>query len=195
MKKFPLVIAIMSLFAADALASINVDWESAGVLDHTATSAILNNYDVTWQLIYSVDTNMDPVDISNVAGGWVSGDDEVWATRIITDAYVADNTGNLWTESLTWDDGPGINFANPTFSAGNVYQRIYEVSGSVGVGTWYCQGAMATLSDWTSPSPPNESRFSSVVAPNQQITAIPEPATMSLLGLGALVMAMRRRRS
>ena len=32
------------------------------------------------------------------------------------------------------------------------------------------------------------------VLPDQQI-AVPEPATMGLLGLGALVMAIRRRRS
>jgi hypothetical protein len=34
-----------------------------------------------------------------------------------------------------------------------------------------------------------------VFVPNQQITAVPEPATMGLLGLGALVMAIRRRRA
>ncbi|MBP9572208.1 MAG: PEP-CTERM sorting domain-containing protein, partial [Kiritimatiellae bacterium] len=33
------------------------------------------------------------------------------------------------------------------------------------------------------------------VQPNQQVAGpIPEPATMSLLGLGALAMALRRRR-
>jgi hypothetical protein len=39
--------------------------------------------------------------------------------------------------------------------------------------------------------------MTSGVQPDQQITAapIPEPATMGLLGLGALVMAIRRRRS
>ena len=197
MKKLVLVVAVLSLVVASASASINVAWDSLGVADHTGLSPILNNYDVTWQLIYSFDANMDPVNISNVAGGWVSGDDEVWATRIVTDAYVADNTGNLWTEALTWDDGPGTSFTAPAFVAGYVYQRLFEVNGTVGVGTWFYQGGMEALSDWVSPNDPDFSTISGPAVPNLQVQAapVPEPATMALLGLGALTMAIRRRRA
>ena len=80
-------------------------------------------------------------------------------------------------------------------TAGSVFQRVYE--GTPAELSWYYQSDLVPL-DTGSPSPPQSiylGAANSGFQPDRQISTIPEPATMGLLGLGALVMAIRRRRS
>lgn len=210
MKKFVLGLMVLALGAACASAGVGIDWQVAfGAYSHEATDltggdesdSILANYQVTWQLIYAGANNLaDPIDISNVAGGWVSGDDVVWGSRVITGIGVPAGDGTSWD---TWMIHAG---GNPTYedltwnTAGYVYQRVYE--NPVQAGAWYYQGGLEALDTSYETGNPSQKIYlegdpmaTAGVQANQQVAGpIPEPATMSLLGLGALAMALRRRR-
>ena len=71
--------------------------------------------------------------------------------------------------------------------------------GTVTVGDYYYEtGLLALNTGWTPGNTAQDFYIDTTSAGFQAgtpIYAIPEPATMSLLGLGALAMALRRRRS
>lgn len=141
----------------------------------------------------------DPSTLTGGANGdYVTNDDVVWASRVFSMGNGNASDGTVWTTDLYYSSGER-HYNDTTFltTGDYVYQRIFE--GTPAVGSWYYESALEALEI----SPVTE-QFSfldvaggqtSGIKPNQQITAIPEPATMALLGLGALAMAIRRRRS
>jgi hypothetical protein len=219
MKKFLVAIFALAVVTSVATAGIGVLWTVGyGAYDHNAANVVsdpspnqlLANYGAIWQLIYAGPNNaIEAPDASNVAGGYVNtgptGDDIVWRTRVIP---MGGNSGGVpcAADGTTWDTwmvwtGTGDNgYVDLAWStAGSVYQRVFEtpISGPPAVGSWYYDspllalntgftGGGAPLQDF--PLDNGQGGFKT----NQQI---PEPATMGLLGLGALVMAIRRRRS
>lgn len=210
MKK--LLLALMVLACAVSIASatdgVAIQWHNSFALyDHTATDLegsddyLLDSYSLTWQLIYSVDAVADAPDLANSANGWVSNDDEVWATRTLPmsvgGANVTASDGTEWYNWLEYVSGDH-QYDNPSWTtAGYIYQRAYE--GAPDVGTWYYDSTPEALvinpPTWQTSFLDEAGGGTAGVKPNLQIQAIPEPATMGLLGLGALVMAIRRRRS
>ena len=207
MKKLLIALSALALVATAAYAGYGIDWVTVvGAYSHEATDltggdyAILDSYSVTWQLIYAgADNTPNPINLANP--GWVSGDDEVWGTRTIPlggGTATEDNT--IWTNWLLHNGGADASSFDTSWSgAGNyVFQRIYE--GTPQVGTWYYETPLFAFNkaydgQGGSPDVFNLDSSSAGIKPNQQIPGapIPEPATLSLLGLGALALIRRKR--
>ena len=209
MKKMILALAVLAVATASAFAGVGINWMTAyGVYDHNAedlegaTGAILDSYAVTWQLIYAGANNASDAPGTSLGGAgiaddYVTGDDVVWGSRTIplgggASAELGDDT--VWNEWLLKDSGDTIYQDLAWSTAGYTFQRVFE--NPVQVNSFYFETALndidLTFTGGTT-SPENFSVDGGVgIQPGQQI---PEPATMGLLGLGALVMAIRRRRS
>ena len=214
MKKFLMAIFALAMVASVATAGVGITWTTIyGVFDHTAADVVsgndllLDSYSAIWQLIYAgADNAINSIEnVIPVAGGpngdYVVGDDVVWGQREIA---MGGGSANDPPYNTVWDNWMDPVSGTPSYedlswsTAGFVYQRVFE--GTPADGTWYYEspllalntgfsGGGAPLQDFPIDSP------SGGIQPTMMIQAVPEPATMSLLGLGALVMAIRRRRS
>jgi len=182
---------------------------------------LLDANSAIWQLIYAgADNTIDRIDdeINRVdPAAWAAnnylrpgGDDELIAQRDIPQGGGAAGDGTTWNNWMVNQSGDvnylltsdgGQNWWN---SGAMVYQRIFQVGASGMTGsTWFYETPSADMLaiDILNPGPPSDPQFLSVATPStfgvptHQVMAIPEPATMSLLGLGALAMVLRRRRS
>ena len=219
MKKFLTSLTILAAMAAVATAGVGIQWETGwGGYTHTApnitdgNNAILDSYSVIWQLIYAGADNVnnpipnavgDPLPLAGGANGdYVQGDDVVWAQRTIAGAgATAPEDGTSWDNFMYYAGGSAPIYQNLAWStAGFVYQRVFE--GTPTWGSYYYDSPLFAFDEtWTDSLAPQG--FNPEVDPgaggfqgNQTMPpAVPEPATMGLLGLGALVMAIRRRRS
>ena len=205
MKKILLALMILACAASMASAAdgVQIFWttqyaaythDAPNVTDLGSAHFLLDNYSLTWQLIYSADDTAGAPDLNNSINGWVSGNDTVWATRTFAmgDGSASDRTE--WGTDLYYASGDRNYYDTEWTTAGYIYQRAYE--GAPAAGSWYFETEPVALE--INPTTDQELVIDSSTAgfkPDQQFTAIPEPATMGLLGLGALVMALRRRRS
>ena len=202
MKKLIIAFSALALVATAAYAGYGIDWTTSfGIYSHEATDltggdyAILDSYSVTWQLIYAgADNTPNPINLANP--GWVSGDDEVWGTRTIPlggGTATEDNT--IWTNWLLHNGGADASSFDTSWSgAGNyVFQRIYE--GTPAPGTWFYETSITNFNNAYDGLGPRDTFVldspSAGIKPNQQV--IPEPAALSLLGLGALALIRRKR--
>ena len=210
MKKILMALAVFALAAGSAFATdgVAIQWNNGwGVYTDDATDLtgtadyLLDSYAITWQLIYSVNNTAGAPDLGNSANGWVSGDDTVWATRTLAQsvggANVIASDGSEWYNYVAYVSGDNQYDDLGWTTAGYIYQRVYQ--GAVQAGTWYYDSVPEALiinpTTWQDSYVDVAGGGSAGIQPDQQIPAVPEPATMSLLGLGALVMAIRRRRS
>ncbi len=210
MKKILALVISLAVSATIAAAGVGIGWDMQyGMYDHTETdlvggsAAMLNSYSALWQLIYAgADNAINPVDTiawqggAGIADDYVTGDDVVWAQRTI-----AQGGGTAPEDSTTWDNwmlyvGGTVSYEDLSWNtAGYVYQRVYE--GTPSLGSWYYESALHLLdTTYAGGGAPVDTFFiGGLTAGVQPTLQVPEPATMSLLGLGALVMAIRRRRS
>jgi hypothetical protein len=218
MKKFLVALFALAVAVSAATAGVGIDWVAGwGVYDHSSASltsdpagAILDSYSVIWQLIYAGANNaIEPPDSSNVAGRYVStevgADDVVWAQRDVAQNGTSTYWGPTDTGAprsatfnsfLVLQTGESLYSANWD-TAGFVYQRVFE--GTPTLGSWYFDTELHALdvtyvvggtgaSDGFAVD--GVGQGSRGVQPDK---VIPEPATMSLLGLGALAMVLRRK--
>ena len=215
MKKILMAVFALVVAATVASAGVAISWNTVwGAYTHDApnvtggTDNLLGTYSAIWQLIYAgADDTIDPIPSHEVpvAGGpngdYVYGDDVVWGQREINVG------GGPAGDGTTWNDWMLRTAGNPNYEApgwttpGFVYQRVFEtqVFGTITAGDYYFEtGLVALNTGWSEGNSPEYFFLDTGSAGFQATTpiyAIPEPATMGLLGLGALALAIRRRRA
>ena len=159
------------IFTANSIfAGVGIVWSTIwGAYDHTATDltgedhAWLDSYGATWQLIYAGPNNaIDPPGVSSGLPGieddYVSGDDVVWAQRIIP---LGGGSGNDAPYNTIWNnwmlnEGGSIVYTDLTwFTEGYVYQRVYEGTPHFGV-YWYESDLYALDTSYTGSRPLQE---------------------------------------
>ena len=214
MKKILLIGALAFSMVASASAWVGIDWQAGwGVYDLDSPdvtnldsgNSLLSDSSAIWQLIYAgandaVDPHGTSEGAAGIADNYVTGDDVVWGERVVGVGGGVASDGTDWDTWLLWQSAGDTVYENPAWStAGFVYQRIFE--GAVVDGITYTSPLFAYNPTWWDGSgtkPTAELMYTetgSDTTPTAGVQTVPEPATMGLLGLGALVMAIRRRRS
>ena len=216
MKKVLVALFALTVAATVATAGVGITWSvSWGAYDHASpdvtggSNALLDSYSAIWQLIYAGANNVaDPIPDpatsapglggAGIADDYVYGDDVVWAERNIAVGGGSAGDGTTWDNWMLWQTGTPF-YENLSWNtAGFVYQRVFESTPANG--TYYFQTPLLALDTTYATGGTGQDFYvdpsgTGGFQPNQQIHVVPEPATMSLLGLGALVMAIRRRRA
>ena len=207
MKKFLMGLFALAVATTVAMAGVGITWATYyGAYAHDApdttggTGALLDSYNAIWQLIYAGgDDTIDPPEADNAGTGYVTDDDVVWAQRIIAQGGGAASDGTSWDNWMLYQSGNQVYEDLAWNTAGFVYQRVFETAtlGVVVDGDWYFDSALlAFTGTYAGGGQPTQEFYPDDANSGfQPTTQVPEPATMGLLGLGALVMAIRRRRS
>ena len=216
MKKILMALFASAVAASVASAGIGISWSTQnwGEYHDGSGDAILAHNSVLWQLIYAGADNMansihdDGVVTPMDPTAWAANnylrpgsDDQLLASRIIPMGGGAAADGTVWDEWLSYQSGTDPVYQDLSWvTAGFVYQRVFESATPLsGSGYFYQTGLLAL--DTTFAGPPaspqvfNADPSTGPLIPDLQPYSVPEPATMGLLGLGALVMAIRRRRA
>jgi len=202
MKKFVMALFALVLAVTVASAGVGITWTvTYGAYDHSAldvtggTGALLDSYSAIWQLIYAGADNTINAP-SPTSPNYVTGDDSMWAERTIAlGGGTAPEDGTTWDNWMLYSGGTAAYEDLTWNTSGFVYQRVFEAP--VSVGSYYYDSSLVAfdgtftgggqpLQDFPIDTP------TAGFQPDAQV--VPEPATMGLLGLGALVMAIRRRR-
>ena len=220
MKKIALIIAAVMVSSAMAMAETyngTITWlAGAGVYNHASTSSsfadfstdgILVQYDVLWQLIHTLDGNThtpDPVTWNSdfLQDGKEELVDFRWGNAADFDAaYGADVS--LYREAEGYDPLTSPLTVDST-QAYYVYQRVYELAPGASApakGDYYWDSGVENVTPQFDGKVNNakilveydgQTTWETPVKPNL-VVGVPEPATMSLLGLGALAMVLRRK--
>lgn len=210
MKKILIGLFALAVATTVAMAGVGISWTVLyGAYAHDApdttggTGALLDSYNALWQLIYAgADGTIDPPEADNVGTGYVTDDDVVWAERTIAlGGGMAPEDSTSWNNWMLYTGGNSVYEDLTWNTAGFVYQRVFETAtlGVVVDGDWYYDSELlAFTGTYAGGGQPAQDFYvdgASGASGFQPTTQVPEPATMGLLGLGALVMAIRRRRS
>ncbi len=193
--KLMTLIASVGLMASVASANINLDWQSAdgflrqddatGILEPTGTGLT-----ALAQLIYTPNNAWGQAGV----GGTVAAGEQILATFVITDSGGTD---------------PYATFAAPTyvgsFQAGFVYARVFDGGtgnpANIVNGTWYYNGPIVATVNNITPDSPNQynvngsNTSTSFGVGDVLFLQVPEPSTMAFLGIGGMILALRRRKA
>ena len=208
MKKVLIAAVALMMGASISLAGMGITWAPGGGWmveyggDVNEGPGVLENNDVLWQLIYAgADNVANAPDLS--AANYLSGDDELLADRTIPAGGGAAADGTSWDTWLMQESGIAKYEDLAWTTEGSLYQRIWQGTPSVADGGKYFEtGLTAIDTAYATGSASQELYYDpdgNGVAVNNYIPGsgpepqVPEPATMSLLGLGALAMVLRRK--
>lgn len=186
MKK--LMVALM-LVASAAMAQNsanyiwNVDWSIAGAFSPTSGDDPLQEYEITWILI-------------NATAGNAVIDTMVSANNAITFTDARDRVLE-YTEYMMAISSTYYGATDAFDSPQNLYQRIELRQNDVLQYYWESPTTSAVTpvlyEAGAIPGTPSPMADNTVFVNSDDWVAVPEPATMSLLGLGALAMVLRRK--
>ena len=144
MKRIPIILAVAWGCAASAWGGVNITWQTGwGAYAHGATNLVgesdrlLDGYSAAWQLVWTgADGEIDPPDLCNPTNGFVGGDDEVWAQRVIPMGGGPAEDGTVWDGYMYWTGGSSPVYEDLSWGTpGFVYMRVYE--GPPSFESWY----------------------------------------------------------
>lgn len=178
--------------AVVANAAVIINWKgSAGFYEDPGAVPFLETGDsqVTAQLIYCGADGLidDPTAVTGGANGnYVSDDDVVLSTYIVT------------ASSSTYGDFNAGNYNNAGTFNGNVYIRVFDAQNVVGGTAYYNSAVKPITDDPTIPTDITVVEANSDLVNGNRINAlfvvVPEPATFAFMGIGGLLLALRRMR-
>jgi len=193
MKKI-LMSALIVLFTGSAYSEVSIIFQSPAnsVLDHNLAAIAQNQLFLVY---WSSDASTSGFDNTNptAPGG---GDILLGAFNITGGAAV----GGRITGATPKVFGAGTTTYSPGFCYIAVFEQTFaSYSGTIANGTYYGLGPISGPLSQQNPSPTTSDNYGSLLSSGspirtqQQVTSVPEPSSLALVGLGIAVVALRRR--
>lgn len=185
-KKLAVLLAGVVVCSATAFGQLSINWiDNSGVTQSDGTTPWLDGGATgIAQLIFTASGVISPASTTGP-----TGDNVIWDTASFTEA----STGNPYGSTFS------ALYSNPIYTAGQVFIRVFEADASpTTVGTWYYDGVLDVVED--GPNPPQITDMGPLSGGtgafgtwqlDQQV--IPEPSVFAMLGLGGLLLTIRRR--
>lgn len=211
MKKIALLTAL-AMAATASFAAININWSNWGFLSGVEGSDLYATQEadsILWELVYTAGDSITAPTLN--ANGTISyGDgDVVLSSRYwengsdaiqITDSVATSQASPAITMDLDYATPIGDTiYVNPDYaqSSGGIYAAVFQFVSDGKV--YYEVTELNKNINWANEMSAaddvnfdmeNDTRIANFLG---EIQPVPEPATMSLLGLGALAMVIRRK--
>ena len=210
MKKIALVTALV-MAATASFAAININWSNYGFLSGADSSvyATKDADSILWELVYTASSSIATPTLDTATGAISYGSDEILSSRLwekgsdaitITDKTATTSPSPTLTMDLDYATVSGDTlYKNLDYSksSGGIYAAVFQYMADGKV--YYEVTELNSGINWANEMGASDDvnfnleddvQISKYLGQVEQPVVIPEPATMSLLGLGALAMVI-----